>query len=290
MAFKRKRVYAPTRAGRSKRRRVSRRRRTTRGTASYSTRSLTASNPFRITAKKLSRKKWRSTLWNASLLKMHYKSIFAAANTLTTPTGTTTETVIVANALSESAGSQFWKTAGGAMDPGFGVRPTWMNAPGAGVPEPSTIIIRGGRLFCDIATLSTTDTVKVRVQLVFVKSQMRNITDTAASNTLFDFLTNAVSTARPISWTVQDMPDYSQYLFPPVLDKQMDMKPGDSAMLTYKVKTQKVDADEFNHGSGWFPLWFFYGSQTIDTTVGTNAIACNVGHNLSFAMMDTLDS
>jgi len=279
--FKRRRLNRPY--ARSINRRSS-------STFGYSTRTETPSNPFTYSGTLLGKKQYRNLLWNASLLKQHYHSILMSSRTLTTPTGTITATVDSVGALNESAGAQFWKTVGGAMDSGFGDRPTWMNAPGVGVPEPVTIIIRGGRLFTQIASLSTTDTIKVRCQLAFTKSQLRNTTDTASSNTLTDWLTNVSATSRPISWTVTDMPDYLEYMHPPVLDRQMDLKPADDFMITYKIKPAKIDADAFDRGSGWYPMWFFYVSQTIDTTVGTNAVAVNFGHNLSFAMMDTLDS
>jgi len=223
-------------------------------------------------------------------MKMHYRSIFNTTTALNSPAGINALALNFFEAMSSAAGTQIWKTAGGAQDPGFGNRPTWMNAPGAGVPEPTTIVIRGGRLFATVVNGSTADTLYGRLQLVFLKSQLRNTTDTAASNTALDWLNSAVGVTRPFSWDIMSMPDASEYIFKPVLDRQMDLKAGEDFTVTYKLRPQKIDADEYNRGSGWFPVWIFSVGQRVDTSAGVSPLGLQFGHNLSFAMMDTLDS
>lgn len=227
-------------------------------------------------------------LWNMTLPKQHYRSIANTTTTQASPAGINSVSLGFYEAM--PSGVTFWKTSGGLMDPGFGNHPSWANAPGVGVPEPSTIVLRGGRLFANVTNSTTNDTLHGRLQLVFMKSQNRNSTDTASSNTGFDWLTSVVAAARPFSWDIMSMPDAGEYIFPPVLDRQMDLKPGDDFTVTYKVKVQKIDADEFTRGSGWYPVWIFTVGQRVDASASTSVLGLQFGFNISFAMMDTLDS
>jgi len=221
---------------------------------------------------------------------MHYRSIFNVNTALQTPANITQVSLNLLEVFDETAGSQFWKTAGGARDPGFGNRPTWMNAPGIGVPEPSTIVVRGGRVFINIANPGTVDTITARIQMAFVKSQTRNRDDNNFSNTLGDYITAIVSGSKPFTYDITSEPDYSEYFYKPVVDKSFELKALDSFMITFKLKTMKIDADVFNRGSGWFPYWIITLGQRVDITAGAATLNVVNGHNLSFAMMDTLDT
>lgn len=288
MAFKRKRTSLPS-WGRKKRRTTRYKRVGYKGkrTTTFGTRTLNATNAFKYRSKKLSKKRWRNLLWNETLSQQHYKTVINSLQAVNTPTGTTQLGVTGLNALSSVTGSEFWKTTGGLQDPGFGIIPPWGGASGTGVPEPLTIVIRGGRIFCNIVNNSATDTVNVRVQLVFPKQQLRSFDDSVTSNTYSAWIAAIAGVARPYSWSLQDAPDYSEYLHPPVIDKTMDLKPGDDLNIFWKVRVTKIDADAFKRSGGWFPQWIVYCNQRNDVTVGANTLACDIGHNMSFAMTST---
>lgn len=224
-------------------------------------------------------------------MMQHFRSIFNFTPSIVTPAGITGLNLHVISAFSEVDATTIWKTAGGAQDPSFGQRPTWMNAPGAGVPEPINIVIRGGRLWLTIANPSTTDTINVRVQLAFPKQQLMNTTDTATGTTIDPYFTSIIlGNPRPWSWDFQGAPDYSEYLYPPVLDKTFDLRAGDDLMLMHKLKVNKIDTAAFKRGAGYFPYWIVYAGQRVDTTAGAQTLSAQNGHNLSFAVLDTLDT
>lgn len=239
----------------------------------------------------LSRRAYRSKLWNDSIMSTHYRSIISNLLATTAPVGVNTIDMGIFGAFRIPPNTPFWKSGvGGLQDPSFGIVPDWANPSGAGIPEPTTIIIRGGRMFLTIANPSTTDTINVRAQLVYPKASLLNTTATANSNTLSDYITAIASgNPRPISWSAQAAPDYSQYFHKPVLDKTMDLKPGDDLMLMFKIRPCKLDVQPFLRGSGNFPFWFVYCGQRVDTTAGAQAMTLNVGHNISFCVMDTND-
>lgn len=224
-------------------------------------------------------------------MMQHFQSIFTASlpSLVTTPTGVHQLNYAATSAMDEALATSFWKSAGGCQDPGFGRTTDWMAAPGAGVAEPLNIVIRGGRVFITMANPSTTDTINVRVQLVFPKQQVKNTTDTAVSNTFQDYMTAIVAgNPRPISWSAQSAPDYSEYLHKPLLDKTIDLKPGDDMMVIYKLKTKKIDVSAFERGvGGMYPYWLVYACQRVDTTAGAQAVNVTIGHNLSFCVTDT---
>lgn len=267
--------------GRSRRRKTS---------SALSSRQLNASNPFAFRSKKVSKKRWRSMLWRDTAAKQHFRSIVNSNPALSTPTGVTSLNFAIASCFSSLNTTLFWRTAGGFQDSGFGSRPAWQAAPGVGVPEAVQLIIRGGMIWISIANPSLSDTIQCRVQLAWTKSQQRNTTDTAVSNTFNDYATAIVaSNPRPIGWDVTSAPDYSEYLHQPVMDKSMTLKPGDDCMFAHRLKPVMLDADEFTREAGWFPYWMVYLGQKVDGNALAQAMTVTLGHNLSFCMMDTTD-
>lgn len=264
--------------------------RRSRSTMAYSSRSLGVAKAFNPTARKISKRRFRSYLWRDSLMSTHYRSVLSFGSTMNTSAGTNSLAWTSISAMDNTPLQTFWKTLGGFQDPSYGITPDWANAPGAGIPEPTTIIIRGGRLFCTVANPSLTETINCRVQLVYIKGQLRNQNNTAASNTVTAYLTDiAAAGARPISWSVQMSPDYHEYLYLPVMDRSIDLKPGDDVMMIHKLKVSKVDVQPFLRGSGMFPIWIIYAGQRIDNTIGAQVLNVNTGYNLSFSVMDTND-
>lgn len=273
-----------------KRRRFVRRRRFgTSRALGFNSRSLRASNIFAPRARKLRKRALRRLLWRETLTSEHYKSISSDNSAvLNTPTNTGQINWIRRDALNHTAGNEFWKTAGGCQDPSFGVVTNWMAAPGAGIFDPVRAVIRGGRLWISLANPDPVDTVQVRVQLAFIRQQQRNAADGAASNTYVDW-ENAIIAggSRPFGWQIFEVPDASEYIYRPVLDKTFDLKASDDVFIAWKIKPVKLDCRQFQNGGGsWFPMWFIYAGQRINNTVG--AVTMNVlhGHNLSFAVTD----
>jgi len=258
---------------------------------SQTSRALNSSNAFQFRSKKLTPRKLRQMLWRDTIMMTHYRSIFTAVPSvgLSTPANTFECNFIRMQALTDIASNEFWRTAGGFQDPSFGITPDWAIPPSATTPEPITIVIRGGVLSLRIANPSLTDTMNIRCQLIWTKEQRRNTDDSAASNTLVPY-ENAVGLGpRPLTWTIQAAPDYAQYYYPPVMDKQIDLKPGDDVNFYHRLKVSKIDVASFQRGASWFPIWVVYASQTVDTTAGAQPVTIHINHNLSFCVLDTSD-
>jgi len=185
-----------------------------------------------------------------------------------------------------AAGTEFWKTAGGMNDPSFGITPIWQQAPGAGIFDPITVVLRGGRLFITVANPQA-DTVNVRIQLFWVKGSMRNTTDSAVSNTVQDWLTAITGAgARPIGWDITQAPDFDQYMYRPVIDKQVSLQQGQDVSVFYKIKPVKIDCASFQRGAHYTPIWGIYCGQSMDIDTAGETLTCTFGHNLTFAVTD----
>lgn len=311
MGFKRKR--AVRKFGRSKRMRMVvhnarplavRAPRRRRSVFSQSSRQLNSSNPFAFRSKKLSKKAYRRALYNATRFKTHYRTVFAATDTQPTPNNVTFITATAYAALSTLSLSEFWhSTTGGLQDPSFGEVPSWAGATDAN--DPLTIILRGGRLWmtCSLG-LGTVDTCKIRVQLVFAKQGSRNVTDTAASNTVgipgaaggwlgttginVNGAGFTTGTTRPIGWDISQAPDFEEYFYKPVVDRSMDLKAGDAVTVYWKVKPVKIDVGPFKDGACYAPYWFVYLGQDNNSNAALENVVTTLGHNMSFAVGDTL--
>jgi len=289
MASKRKRVYAGRPA--TKRRRTMKRkmgrRSSKRGTMSYTSRSLNAVTAFKPQSKRLSRSRWRNVLWRDTLAMEHYKSIASFALPLSSAAGYSELSMNSIGVFDSAANLEFWKIAGGLQDSGFGFVPLWGQPNGAGIPELVSLVIRGGRFFITISNPSLTDNVKVRIQLVHQKQQLRNFDDTANSNTALSWISAISTPNRPLSWSIQQAPDYGEYFYPPVVDRSVDLKPGDDVNIIQKIKTVKIDCDKYRRAGGFFPLWIVYLNQNTDNTAGAETVRVVQGYNLSFAVTDS---
>jgi len=264
-----------------KKRRTMKRRRARTVTAS-STRQLNPITAFKFTARKMKKSAYRRLLWNSTQLDPHYRSVFTGSQFMTTPSNVNGVKIFIVDALSSVQGNEFWKTNGGLEDINFGETVPWAVA-GA---DPQSCIIRGGRLWSTIAIPSTvTEAVNVRIQLVFLRAQWRNAGDSGVSNTLDSWVTSILANPRPIGYDMATAPDADEYMYKPVLDKQMDLKPGDSMSVYYKLKPTKVDCGSFQRGGApWFPVWLTYSSQLYDVDAAGETISWVTGHNLSFSV------
>lgn len=220
----------------------------------------------------------------------HNRSVKCFSNSVVTPGNIVDLNFLITEAMTSVGGIEFWKTAGGAQDPSFGVTPTWMNPTGAGPPvgvDPITIVIRGGRLWITLANTDTQDNVTVQAQLMFVKGAIRNTTDTANSNTVADYLTAIGVGPRPKSWDPTMAPDFSEYFYKPILKKTVDLQPGQDMTVWWKIKPVKIDVTEFQRGGGnWFPMWYVSAMQNINNNLGGATVNVSFGHNVSFSVTD----
>jgi hypothetical protein len=281
MAYKRKRIYAPKSTWGSKKRRTVRSRKSrykkrVRSNTSYSSRTLDLRNVQRKGGKKLSKRAWRSLLWRNTLTDTKYKSALSALTTNTTPTNSTSKSLLYIPALSSVVGNEFYRTAGGLQDQNFGV------VPNLGT-ELSSIVIRGGIIFCNIALVTaSTDPVIINVELRRLKQQTRNFNDTNVSNTADSYLGAIVGTARPLTWTLDDAPDSQEYVSRAYLSKSMILQAGQMFHLEHRLKVEKIDVGAFEKADrAWF--WFISASQVQDALGVAETFNVIVGHDLSFA-------
>jgi len=257
-----------------------------RNAVTTSSRSINPRQPFKIIARKLRKRTYRSLLWRDTMFKTHYRSIRTSALTITTPNSNTAQRVGLSQCFDVNDLTTFWRTAGGLEDANYGVTVPW--AAGAG-PNPESITIRGGRIWISFNNRSTaTETIRVRVQLIFLRSQSRNYSDAMDSNTWTDYMNNILAGGgiKPIGWDIVGAPDFSQYMYRPVLDKYMDLRPDDSLDVYWKIKPVKIDTAAFTRGGGWFPVWIYYVSTHYDDNLAADNVRVQLGHNISFAASD----
>lgn len=286
-----------------KRRRIGGRRFRRNSGFTQTSRQLKGSNPFAFRGRKLKLNRWRRALFSATRFKTHFRSVLATTDTVATPNTVTTLTPYTTPALVTVLSNEFWHTNGGLQDPSFGELPSWAAAGEAA--DPITIILRGGRLWVTTSLpLGTVDTCKIRIQLIFAKQQARNFADSAVSNSLgipgttAGYLGTAginlfgagfaAGTTRPIGWSIDQAPDFEQYFYKPVLDRSIDLKAGDSLTTFWKIKPVKIDVGPFKDGAGYAPHWMIYLGQDNNSNGAVENVVVTIGHNLSFAVGDTL--
>jgi len=277
----------PSRAAKArftKRRKITRRSKRRRSTQATTTRALNGYNAFTIRAKKLRKSAYRSRLYNHTMFHTHYRSINANAVAVATANSQNSQLCNFFGCLNTTAGFEFWKGAGGLQDANWAVATPWAS----GTTNPETIIIRGGRLWMSINNRnSNAEIARVRVQLLFIKGSLRDLADSNISNTVAQYLNGVLPGVKPIGWNLQAVADYSNYFYPPVLDKTFDLRVDEGAELFYKLKPAKIDTGSFMRAGGtWFPLWLVYTSTLYNANEGEDPIFIQYGHNLSFAAID----
>lgn len=299
---KRKRSsYGSNRA--TKRRRFKRTYRRRRGRVNIvaSSRQGGSRNPFQIRKKRTRKSTLRKELYRQTQFKTHYKTVNVTSNSVVTPNNVTQQQGFIQSVFDSSAGNEFWHSAGGLQDPSFGEVPSFA---GAGIAnDPVTCILRGGRMWMSITNPQITadvtsgqpeiqDNVQVRVQLIWPKQVARNFDDTVTSNTFQSWIGGGAlawnTAARPIGLSLQDMPDYNEYLYPPVLDKSFLLQPGDTYQLYHKILPTKIDCGVFKDGGGWFPYWNVTVHQVANVLAGGVTCTLQTGFNMSFSVADTL--
>lgn len=278
MAFKRKRVSAGMSSwGRKGKRskRVNRFKRKTRRPALSYTSLTTAPRSRLVRARRPNPKRWKRILRNATDACTHYRSALSGTNSISTASRVNSS-IIAINLF--SLANPFWTSAGGAISQSFAASmPTFTT---------STFVIRGGKMFCTINNpVTSTDHVKVRCQLVYPKQQSQQATNASLQTSVpfTDWINSLLGFSFPVNSSPQDFPDYSEYLHPPVMDKEMILQIGETVQFERKLGVKKVDADGFIRGAGSFPRWII-----LATTLGTSVSqTVNVvdGYDLTFSAL-----
>jgi len=258
MAFGRKRTYASRNTsalGPSKRRKTFGRRRR------YSKRSNTITSKssygtsFGYKGKKVSRSRYRRTLWNATTAKTKYRSIVARLTTSTAPIGGVTQVNSVFNALQNAAGDMFWTSVGGALNTEDSIVPLF---------EPDSIVIRGGMLTMKCNNDSAVaDPVVVRVWLY------RNHSDFSGGNWAGTF---------PAGFDPTMSLEPSKNLGKLCVFKEFILENSNMGEVSYRLPMMEINSINFQAGlQGYFWLTSVHAPAGLASNVQLNN-----GFNLSF--------
>lgn len=275
----RKRVRAPsaTRWGAKKRRTIRKKRfARRRQNKDISTRTLNAvRTPNQLSGRLLSKRAYRSKLWEATRFHTKFKAAFSKSNAISTPATFNSLNWGQVQVFDNSV--PFWTSAGG-LNP---------QHQGAAVPTlaPNYVVIRGGTIkFGFVVGTTQTDDIVARYQLIYPKQQLTRYNSLVQTNMpIVDWLA-AIPTPQNDEWKLQDAGDYSEFFHPPVMDKTIVLKPGDFNETFHKLKITRFDADDFTYGRSFFPYLVVYAKNAANNAAVTLGI--RTSYNLSFVIMD----
>lgn len=251
MAFKRKRTYAPRRGGFKKRKFTKKRGRaqsTTSKASGY--RSLGA---FR--AKKTSVKKYRNMLWESTLFKAHWRSIYAASQVLNTAATAYQANVSLIQALHPD-GNFFFQTFGGCIP----------IVVGGGVPTfESELIVRGGIIGLTLANdIADAGPIKLNVMLV---------------KTSFEYNISTVPTTAFVGWDPSSIADFAGLVGKVIMRKEVILENTSTADLTWRLPVFKCQQEPFVGGSNAY-LWVVLANSPIGAV---NTFTATAYFNISFS-------
>ena len=262
MAFKRKRVYGGGNSWGSKRARTIRKfkpRFRRRGkTSSITARTLSGTNTA-YRSRRIGGRRYRSMLWNSTLMRSHFRSVFDVATTLDTPIGETTANYTRVTAFPSVAP---WLIGGGLQIIDFGSpAPTFS----------SDIIVRGGMIRCVMTNESNTDAMRVKAYLVWANNDP-NLTTIPGSGT--------VSTM----WDPSLIPDFKEF-GKIITSREALLLPGSNPLEIYhRLRIQKIDQDVFVDRGGSQFYWYIQVCRLASFNLITLP-RCKIvtSHNISIA-------
>jgi len=237
--------------------------RTTRG-KTYTNRASFATSVGTFGGRRTSVRRWRNMLWNDTIAKQHYRSVFDITGNFQTPNNLTQATINIQSALPNN----FWTAAAGAKSPDtIGAIPTFTG----------DITLRGGIARIAVSNrvnpvdTQPSDPVRVTIFAVWTDSNTQG----------FLLPTGQVETM----WDPSLFPDFTR--FGKVLFKRETILKGDgeSIQCYFKFKPQKIDQPIFNLG-GHKLIWFILASQLTNTEAdgGTpETLDFVLSHNVSFS-------
>lgn len=222
---------------------------------------------YNFRSKRLSAKRWRNMIWNNTLQKQHFRSVFAFAGTGTAPTGVTAMTTATfgSNLMLNLAGGAlpFWTAGGGAI------------TADAAVPVPvfsqSSVVLRGGMSVISFANRSVADTVRMRVWAVYIKE--RPEAATLPPNGTF----------VPREWDPSVQADFAQS-YRILYSREVLLLPGSRPMeLKHRHRVKKIDDNDFLIEGGDQLMWMYTIAKSSDVDAIAEVVDIVVSYNLSFS-------
>lgn len=250
---KRRRAGNATRP--SKRRRAGGRRNSTVSTKSSSGGQLS----FR--SKRLSRRRWKSMLWNATLQKSHYRSNTSQQTSLFTPTSPANVGIIMLDAI-QNGGNPFWTSSGGTFP---------LNDGGTVPSFAGDVILRGGKVGISFAN-QLLDSSPIKCELFLVQSKLNGSSAFIPGSAL-------------AGWDPTLIPDFRNNVGTIRLRRRFMLENSNAVSFEHRIGIQKIDTAAWNltlpnvAGGKWY--WILT-VQNLESIVSA-AITCVRYHNLSFS-------
>jgi len=227
----------------------------------YSTQSGIAKS-FGFRSRKLDGAAYRNKLWDATLMKAHFRSNAAASGSIVTPALPTLATVQISQALDNGVNT-FWTSAGGAVD---------IDAGGTVGAIDGDIILRGGMLGLRVQNndlaLTTGDTIHYQVYLI---KGARNAN------------TGSIPSSVPVGWDPTIIPEFINLFGTIKTTKKFVLRPGETMVVEERIPIQKVDqAAWINNNQRWF--WVITASNSSDASLDSSLVTryFNVSFSANF--------
>ena len=211
---------------------------------------------------RLSRRKWKTLLFNSSTAMTHYRANFAVTSTLSTP-GVTSATMNTSLQTSRRfAGAAFFTTAGGAINPDGGAMPTFATN--------TDITVRGGMY--GIRLTNTPDALDIDKDPINVFVYL--------IHTPKGFSLTNLPASVPVGWDPTLVQDFQTNIGRVIMKKSYQIRDGDVVTIERRMGVQKVDQTEYAATISEY-VWLVLLGTTSSIVVRT--IACTTYYNMSFS-------
>jgi len=255
MAYKRKRVYAPRRYG-MKKRKSSYKRRANRPRKAVDFTSLnTRGTAVGFRTKKTSRRTFLKHLWDSTLFTTHWRSVFTAAVTRSTPASNIVGTLTGTNLYKPAAGP-FFSAAGGALPVDISLAIPQFNG---------NVVLRGGIYEYSILNNSTTD----------MKIKLFMLTTTNSPDFSFEPASNPFT-----QWDPSSTPDFTDQIGKVWATREVLLEGGNVYTYRGRFKMQKIDVATYIL-QGKAPLIYSLVNN-VGTTVASQYVI-TTAYNVSFS-------
>ena len=260
---------------RSRRRRPMRRSRRVRRVSGFKRKSAAFTDymgnmtTFGFASRKVRPRVWRRKLWNDTLSENHYRSIFTQTQTQATDTTNTGGTLTMYLPTMSAIGSSnlgFWEQGVVNTDEGVAAPTVWSG----------DIILRGGKITCQIFNPSSTDSVGFKVWIVkTIKNPDLN---------LFPSLS-----VLPREFDPSCIPDFARKIGKVLHSREGTVRVLSSASVEYRERIRKIDQASYriagtpnNTLVGGDQLTFLVLLYNLSTTTANNVVV-STSCNLSFS-------
>lgn len=199
-------------------------------------------------------------LWNATLMKDHYRSNAATSQSVSTP-ATISSMSVVAEAAWKPAGNAFWTLTGGATTGDTIVPLTGYNG---------DIIVRGGKI--GIRLVNAFDTVDANRSTIHGQIMLIRTTK--------NFISGVLPLTCPVGWDVTFVNDFSTVVGKILYKKQFLLRDADTAVVEYRVRTQKIDRGDYDSNYNNYIWVIIVGNVDI---AAARAVHYTTYHNISYS-------